>query len=795
MTRHHRRAADLPRATSSALRAISSTLCPARLLPLPPTPTLPCTALALALALTLALTLAAPLTTPLAPPPLSAQEPEQDHVFEGNVRDAGTGDPLAGALVSVIGREAIAVTGGDGTFHLTGLTAGVYTLRADRVGYRGATVVVVVGTERARRAVAEAAEVVIHMSPSPIALEDLVVTGTISERAAAEALRPVSVMAGDVLQRQMTATVAGTLESMPGLAATKMGPSVAQPVIRGLSGDRVLMLVDGTPVGDASNSGADHTTALDPSGARRIEVVRGPGALLYGGNALGGVVNVIRDEIPSAVPHSLTGAVTLQTETATRSLARSATGTLAIAERVPLRVEVAARTAGDLRTPAGRLLNTDGALWSVGAGTAYVADWGRLGTSFRGYRNDYGIPGGFVGGHEEGVRIEMERLSSKFRTVVEQPVGPFRSLRFDAIHNWYTHREIEASDIVGTIFEQESVSADILGRHGRWGPFTAGAMGGRASWEDFGYGGSLYTPDTRRLKAALYVLEEVDLGPMQIESGVRYDWTLTDPGENRDSDIGQIRDRNFSSLSGSLGALYKAGSGLVLGASVVRAFRTPDVTELYSEGPHLAAYVFEVGNPSLEGEVGTGLDVFLRFESERLRAEVTGFHNDIRNHIYGEDTGKLSRVLLPIYQFRGNDAVFSGFEASVDIDSGRGLALEGVASSVTASLKGSDQPLPLVPPLKGHAAIKYERPWWYVRAEAEMAARQDRVGEFEEPTPGYTVFNATAGVRLALGGRLNILTASLVNAANTEYRNHLSRVKEIMPEAGRGLNIVYRVIF
>ena len=710
-------------------------------------------------------------------PEASAQELEQGFVVEGKIRDARTGEPLPGAHVSVVGKGTWAVTRGDGTFHLTGMAAGVYTLRADRLGYRGATVEVIVGNERARRAVAESAEVVIELSPSPIALESLVATATISERAAAEALRPVSVMTGDALQRQMTATVAGTLASMPGMAATRMGPSVAQPVIRGLSGDRVLMLEDGIAVADASNSGADHTTALDPSSARRIEVVRGPGALLYGGNALGGVINVIRDEIPTAVPHHLTGAAIMQTQTATGSLAGSATAVFAIAERVPLRVEVAARTAGDLKTPVGTLLNTDGQLLSGGAGTAYVSDWGRLGASFRGYRNYYGIPGGFVGGHEEGVRIEMERVSSKFRTVVdERPAGPFHNLRFDATHSWYTHREIEAAGILGTLFEQQSASADVLGRHRRWGPFTAGAMGGRASWEDFGYGGSLHTPDTRRFKAALYLLEEVDLGSVQIESGLRYDWTLVDPGEDRVSDIGEIRDRRFHSLSGSLGILYGSASGLVLGASVVRAYRTPDITELYSEGPHLAAYVFEVGNPSLEGEVGRGLDVFLRFGTDRLRAEVTGFHNDIRNHIYGEDTGRLSRVLL-------------------DVDAGRGLALEGVASLVRGSLKETGQPLPLVPPLKGHVALKYERPSWYVRTEAEMANRQERVGEFERPTSGYTAFNVAAGVRFTLGGRLNVLTVNLVNAANTEYRNHLSRVKEIMPEAARGLNVNYRVVF
>ena len=174
---------------------------------------------------------------------------------------------------------------------------------------------------------------------------------------------------------------------------------------------------------------------------------------------------------------------------------------------------------------------------------------------------------------------------------------------------------------------------------------------------------------------------------------------------------------------------------------------------------------------------------------------MTGFYNDIRDYVYGEDTGRLSRMLLPIYQFRGNDAVFSGFEASVNVDLGRGLALEGVASSVTGNLKDSDQPLPLVPPLKGHAALKYEQPSWFIRGEAEMAARQDRTGEFETETDGYAVFNAAAGARLTLGGRLNVVTVSLDNATDTEYRNHLSRVKEIMPEAGRGLSVTYRVVF
>lgn len=718
----------------------------------------------------------------------SAQDPEHEGEIEGVVRDSVTGEPLAGALVSVVGSGTRAVTHGNGTFHLTGIEEGDYELHVERLGYQSATIDVAVEDE--------SAVVVIELVTSPIAIHGMVVTGTLSERGAAEALRPVSVMAGDELQRSMEGTVAATLASIPGLAATGMGPTVSQPVIRGLSGDRVLMLEDGTRVGDVSNSGADHATALDPASARRIEVVRGPGALLYGGNALGGVINVIRDEIPSAVPHHMTGSGTLQTQTVTGAFAGSATTVFGLTEKVPVRVEVAARKSGDLKTPAGKLLNTEGEMLSGGAGAARITEWGHIGASVRGYRNHYGIPGGFVGGHEEGVRVEMERAATKVQAIVDETGGFFRHVRFDGTYTWYEHREIEPPDILGTLYRRQNLSGDMLARHGGWGPVSAGALGARVSWEDFDYGGGLYTPDTRRKQAAVYFLQEMDLDPLRIELGLRYDLVGTDPLEGEgDSDIGEIRDRGFHSFSGSLGVLYATESGLSAGASVARAYRTPDINELYSEGPHLAAYAFEVGNPSLEGEVGRGVDVFMRFESGRLRVEAAGFYNDIKGYVYGEDTGQRSRVLLPIYQFRSNHAVFSGVEASVDVHAGGGLAVESVISSVRGSLKDTEAPLPLVPPVKGHVALKYERPRWWVRGEAEMAARQERIGEFETPTDGYTVLNASAGVRITLAGRLNVLTVSLDNTTNTEYRNHLSRVKDIMPEAGRGLSLTYRVVF
>ena len=717
-----------------------------------------------------------------------AQTPEHEGEIEGVVRDADTDSPLAGATVELVGPRNSAVTHADGSFHLVGITPGSYTLRVERLGYASQTMAVEVS--------AESPVVIVRLDPRAIDIGGLVVTGALTERDASEALRPVNVMSGQELQRRLEGTVAATLSSEPGVSATSMGPATARPVIRGMSGDRVLMLEDGSRVGDVSNAGSDHATALDPSSARRIEVVRGPAALLYGSNALGGVINVIRDEVPGSVPHHLTGSATFQTQSVSDAVSGSASARMGVTEHVPLRLELTGRTSNDLATPAGALENTGGETWSAGIGSSWVDDWGHVGGAFRLYRNDYGIPGGFVGGHEEGVRVEMERSSAKARAELRDPFGPFESLAMDGAYTFYQHREIEPPNILGTIFQRQQASGDVLARHGSLGPLSAGAVGVRGSWEDFGFGGSLFTPNSRRYTAAAYVFEEVDLDPIRLEAGLRYDWVRVDPlQEDPDSDIGDIRDRTFHAASGSLGILYNPGAGFTVGASVARAFRTPDVNELYSEGPHLAAYSFEVGNPSLGTEVGTGVDVFVRFGSDRLSAEVTGFYNAISGYVYGEETGEISRVQLPIYQFRGNDALLAGFEGSFDLRLFDGLELNGTTSFVRGTLQDSDEPLPLIPPLNGRLGIQYDRPEWFIGAETEVAGRQDRIAEFETETDGYTVFHASGGVRLTVGGRLNVLTVSVRNLTDEEYRNHLSRVKEIMPEAGRGISLTYRVVF
>jgi len=712
---------------------------------------------------------------------------QDNTTVDGRVLDAG-GSPLAGATVQLVGSGTSAVTDGTGTFRLVRVEPGTHSLVVERLGYATET--------RGFTTESGTASLTIEMTPSPLDIGGFIVTGALSEREAAQTLRPTNVLSGQQLQRRLQATVAATVASEPGMAAATMGPGIAQPVIRGMSGDRVLMLEDGARVADVSNTHADHPTALDPASARRIEVVRGPASLLYGSNALGGVVNVIRDEVPTSVPYRATGSATGQAASVNAGYGISGSMLMGVTEHVPLRIEGSGRTSEDLQTPLGDLANTDAETWSAAVGTGWVDDWGSISGAVRTYRNDYGVPGGFAGGHNVGVRTGMERTASKLRAQIHNPFGPFNSLQIDGLFSDYRHEEVETGGIVGTIFERKLGSGDAIARHDGWGPFSAGAIGGRASWEDLGYQGQLSTPDSRRYMAAGFIFEEIDLSAVRIEAGLRYDWVQVDPGQNDpNTSIGHVRARTFQSGSGSLGLLYDFARGFTVGASVAQAFRAPDVGELYSEGPHLATYSYEVGNPELGTEVGRGLDAFLRYGSGGLQAEFTGFYNDISGYIYAENTGRISRVQLPVYQYQGSDALFTGFEGSLRWQFADGLELDGTGSYVRGTLTDTDEPLPLVPPLHGRAALGYDRTQWFVRGETELAAEQGRVGEFEEQTPGYAVFHMSGGVRLTLAGRLNVVTLSLENLTDEEYRNHLSRVKEIMPEAGRGIRLTYRVVF
>lgn len=720
--------------------------------------------------------------------------PADSAAIEGIVRDGSTGRPLPGALVRVVGSARQDVTHEGGEFHLVNLPAGGYTVLFERLGYR----------REVRQVVLTGRETVhldVEMTSSAIELPGIVVTGTTRASLGDQTVRPANVMSGQELTRRLDMTLAATLENEPGLAVASVGPATARPVIRGLGGDRVLVLEDGARVGDLSSSSSDHALSVDPLNAQRIEVVRGPAALLYGSNAIGGVVNLIREEIPVSLPEQARGMVSVQAQSVNNGIAGGASaesgwGGFAV------RGEGSFRRAGDLDTPRGTLDNTDLQTYSLSAGISRVLTQGHYGIAYRLYDNGYGIPGGFVGSHPEGVDIEMRRHALHGAARMDGTYGPFTELEIDGKYTHYHHRELESADIVGTEFGLLTGAGELTARHDELGPLESGALGVRVGWTDFAAGGSTHTTPSTEWTAASFLLEELGIGSFRLQGGARFDWHRITPLEQEETEIGTIRTRTFGSVSGSLGALYTPYEGIGFGASVARAYRTPDTGELFSEGPHLAAYSFEIGNPDLAAEIGVGVDVFVRVNRDRFHAELAGFHNALDNYIYYRDTGEQTESGLPIYQATGADAVLIGFEAAGGAEIVPHFVVNGTVSYVRGTISETDEPLPAMPPLRGHIAARYERPEFFAGVAWRAAAEQQRIAEqdFETATRGYSVLDTDVGVRWTAFGRIQSVSLRVDNVTDEVVVDHLSRIRdrdtnERVPGPGRSASMTYRVVF
>jgi iron complex outermembrane receptor protein len=729
--------------------------------------------------------------------------------LHGVVVDSATGEPVRGALVRLVELERQDLSHDDGGFHLTRIPAGSYTLMVEHLGYGLREQTVLVPTPAPLR---------IHLTQSAIDLPGLLVTGTLGARSRSEAHSLSQVLRGRELQRELDATLAGTIEGRAGLASASMGPAPARPVIRGLSGNRILVLEDGERVGDVSSTSADHAVSVEAGSAERIEVVRGPAALFYGSNALGGVINVIRDEIPSALPDRPTGTLMVQGQSVNRGGLAMGSYRQAVGP-VGIRVEGSGRSAADTRTAAGVLENTELRTFSGAAGAAWLAGFGHAGMSGRLYRSEYGIPPDPVLGHPEGVDVELERDALRGEVVVEDAAG-LGNLSATGGYTRYEHREIEAGGALGTVFAQETAALELVLRHEALGPFSGGGFGVRGEWQDFFADNGRSRVLSVETSAAVFGLQELDLEPVTFQVGARYDVHRVAPGGADEVRGVDARTRVFHNLSGSASALWKLAPGWRLGTSVSRAFRSPSPDELFSQGPHLAAYSYEIGNPDLGPETGIGADVFLRVDRPGINAEAGVFWNEINDYSYPVSTGE-ERGNLFVYRFLNTNARFTGAELSGQWVVTRSLVLDGDVSYVRASNLELDEPLPLIPPLNGSLALRWDRQSYFLEAGWEAAATQDRVparpalpptsppycsdatpGESCRPVPGdfvatagYSTLSAGAGYRWFPGHQAHSVTLRVENLTDELYRSHLSRIKELSPEPGLGVTLSYRVSF
>jgi iron complex outermembrane receptor protein len=353
-------------------------------------------------------------------------------------------------------------------------------------------------------------------------------------------------------------------------------------------------------------------------------------------------------------------------------------------------------------------------------------------------------------------------------------------------------------------------------QHAEGAFLTEGSLGLFALGRDLLTGGSFPgSRDATEAALAAYLFEEVQWNRLRVQVGARYDWTRIEPTDTRPIQLGgggpvAVRTRTFGDVSGAFSVLWALTPGWTAGGGISRSFRTPSIPQLFSDGPHLADFSYDVGNPELESEVGVGLDFFMRLSVASVEAEATLFRNGVRNFIYYAPTGESDPRFrrFPVFRARGDDAVFQGADGRVQWEAASGLVLDGTLSYVQAFRRDDGDPLPLIPPLNGRAAVRYDVSSYFVEGEWEGARRQDRVPSsipdplnpggrviLESPTAGYGMLNLSTGIRFYRGDASHSVILRLDNATDRARWDHLSRAKDVAPEPGRNVQLLYRVDF
>ena len=711
----------------------------------------------------------------------------------GRVTDAETGEPVSYVSVVLVETNRSGTGHEDGRFILPNVVPGTYTLRVHRVGYTAVSRAVEIPAS-------DTLHVEISMRSSAFQSRAIEVTGR--RYNGDDVVTAEMHIGGPELRQQLGRTLAETLQNEPGMVQSTMGPAPARPVLRGLSGDRLVLLEDGRTTGDVSTSAPDHAVTIDPLNSQYIEILRGPAALVYTSNAVGGVVNVVRGQIPTELPAHFHGAASFQGETVNRGMT-AGIATYSSVGRYALRGDFGMRTAADIHTPEGQLDNTAIQTLHGGLGASLITDNGLLGASANAFISSYGIPGNFTGSHPNGVKIDLQRFQGDLRLETTPQFIPWaRMLRLDYTLSYYYHEEIEFSparqafDILG--YSSELVTNTFSARlfHDELGLADKGTMGVLLQHRFSNSGGFTFTPVTNEYQAALFTYQTHRMADWNVETGFRGDIFTLVPVREVETAIGLRRQRTLANISGGIKATYPLTDQLQTSFFAMRTVRMPGSEELYSEGPHLPAYSFEVGNPELNEEVGHGLEVSLRYATEHLGVQTSVFYYDFSNYLYPRATGEESiRRPLPIYQFTGDAARLAGAELLIESEPVRGLSVNTTLSYVQGDLTERDEALPFIPPLTGKLDVKYTWRVFTAGSTLRFAAEQNRLGEFEEATDGFGVYDAFLQGHITHGTHMHTFSLTLENLTNATYRMHLSRVKSIMPEPGRNIKLLYRMYF
>ena len=621
--------------------------------------------------------------------------------------------------------------------------------------------------------------------------QEVTVTASGREETLLETFQTVTSLGGQQLTtRASTASLGELLDHETGIAKRSFGPGSSRPVIRGFDGDRVLVIADGSRTGTLSSQSGDHGEPVDPSALERVEVVRGPATLLYGSSAIGGVVNIIsRQHELDEHPHAgLRGHLTALAGTANGLGGGNAGFEYGVKNYLLWAMGGGQRT-GDYKSPVGTIENSGANMVQSSVGLARYGERAFWGLSYQAQDGKYGVPGGVhehhdeegeEEGHHSDVKIDWRRHNVRLHGGVRN-TGFVDAFRATVNLSDWKHNELEGT-AVGTRFHNRQWTFNGVAQQRKAGNLSGsfGAWGMRRDFDSRGE--EALAPPVNQNAVAIFAMQELGFERLRFQFGGRLE-------RNSYSAEGLVS-RSFTGFSGAAGVHVPLWHNAAAVFNYTSSYRAPALEELYNNGPHLGNLVYEIGNPNLRRERGDGYEMSFRQRTDRARVDVTFFRNNMRDFVYLAPTGGEDADLV-VAEYSQADARYVGAEARVDLSLRRDLWLNLGFDAVDAQLKNSRVPLPRIPPVRGRIGVEWLRGAFNIRPEVVLANRQWQIFPTETETAGYAVLNVVANYTIATQHVAHMFGVNVFNAGDRLYRNHLSFIKDIAPEIGRGVRISY----
>lgn len=724
---------------------------------------------------------------------------------KGVLFDSESSLPIPFAYIHLEEVNRTAVTNYEGMFELTNIPRGVFHLSVHRLGYKSKTISISIDSNDTVKTENDPI-IKIYLDPEVLSGESVLIQGNENGYNGSKITHVSKKLNGTDLRKNLSATIAETISNLPGISQRTNGTATARPVIRGLGDERVQIRQDGIASSDISSQSSDHAVTIDASSAEEIQIARGPAALRYGANAVGGIINVVKNSISTSMLNQYSGGVSFMGVSGTPG------ASLGIEQKVPIpsaslvfSVDAQSNRFGNMRSPDGPILNSFSNSDRGSIGLSHITKWGYLGISSNALQSSYGIPPN-PDGHADGVDIDMKNAQLNISSEILLPSSAFTSIQVQGSMTLYSHIEYESPSIIGSEFGLVTQSFQVHAMHDRVSFLQKGSIGVSIQHQDYAVNGA-NTPNSESTDIGFYWIETTDWEKLNLEWGGRLDYAHRAPdNDNPNSIIGFIQEKDYLAYSTSFGLNWALSSNNSIQTVFLHSFRAPSLEELYSEGPHLASYSFEIGNPILNPERALAKEIGFNFNLPDLEFNLTSYHNGFENYNFAVNTGvKNSRYPnLFNYQFIGVEARMYGIESELMIQLRKSLFVNITAHYLRADIKEKTAqhwiPMPYTPPFSIKSRLDYRNGSTSTGVSYHFSAEQTRIGNFELPSPSYSLVDIhiqhewLASKSNLLNG-LHTIRLRVDNLLNTSYYNHLSRIKNLATELGISANIMYRYYF